>query len=436
MNDPILDSVKHVAKEMLTLDIETLVNFAYDKVPENYNSYYTKKECIDYINSFFLGFNYLLNSKLAKSLPVNFKNDGEELRIYQELDHLYKSLIQPDIIILEHTLSHLIAYQLQNGFYNLPNPSIDSILSLKEKVDEDIILLNETRNSITHQIDNLYKNLDNIKNLNDLYSSKSSEFNEIATQYLESKERLIGVKENLSQNEEELRFIMDKIHKNEIEIKEYRDEADKTGSQIELALRNFIEQKVTLEDLVKDTLNKSATFDKKLEQLKEIIGLEAAKSLFNTFNNRKEELKKPVRNWSYAVITSCILSAFYILLIFTNFFGYVGGGFPKEISWDILIINSIKTLPALILMYFTMKQYTKERKIREEYAFRSAIALTLQAYGDLAGSKKEEIIEKGVTNIFNLPLSMKDTINPFLFRSKDIVSLLKEINETLKNLKN
>ena len=62
----------------------------------------------------------------------------------------------------------------------------------------------------------------------------------------------------------------------------------------------------------------------------------------------------------------------------------------------------------MIVLFFTIKQYVRERTFQEEYAFRSAIALTVQAYGDIAGSKKEDLISKAVENIYNMPIMMKN----------------------------
>jgi hypothetical protein len=64
-----------------------------------------------------------------------------------------------------------------------------------------------------------------------------------------------------------------------------------------------------------------------------------------------------------------------------------------------------------------------------------AIALTVQAYGDIAGTKKEDLISKAVENIYNMPTMMKERNGIFNFKTRQLTETLKELNETIKNLK-
>jgi hypothetical protein len=98
-------------------------------------------------------------------------------------------------------------------------------------------------------------------------------------------------------------------------------------------------------------------------------------------------------------------------------------------GWELLFVNSLKSLPLIVLLYFTIRQYIRERKYQEEYAFRSSIALTIRAYGELAGSKKEELISKAVENIYTMPTMMKDTTPLFGLKSDHLAELLKEIKD-------
>ena len=129
-----------------------------------------------------------------------------------------------------------------------------------------------------------------------------------------------------------------------------------------------------------------------------------------------------------------IIALVLIIGIFTNFFGLVGG-YPTAIDWHYLLINSLKSVPVMIVLFFAIKQYVRERSYQEEYAFRSAIALTVQAYGDIAGSKKEELISKAVENIYNMPAMMKEKNSFFSFKTLQLTETLKELNETIKSVK-
>lgn len=71
--------------------------------------------------------------------------------------------------------------------------------------------------------------------------------------------------------------------------------------------------------------------------------------------------------------------------------------------------------------------------MQEEYAFRSAIALTIQAYGDMVGDKKHELIMAATATIYTMPTVMKER-SFSLFRKKDngMIEIMKQLNETLK----
>jgi hypothetical protein len=62
--------------------------------------------------------------------------------------------------------------------------------------------------------------------------------------------------------------------------------------------------------------------------------------------------------------------------------------------------------------------------------------LTVQAYGDISGSKKEDLILQAVSTIYSLPSMMKEKSNSFFsYRGKILTDTMKEMNETLKTLK-
>lgn len=45
-------------------------------------------------------------------------------------------------------------------------------------------------------------------------------------------------------------------------------------------------------------------------------------------------------------------------------------------------MKSLKTFPVACMIVYFFKEYSKERALTEEYAFREAVAITLKAYLD------------------------------------------------------
>ena len=110
-----------------------------------------------------------------------------------------------------------------------------------------------------------------------------------------------------------------------------------------------------------------------------------------------------------------------------------------------MLINVAKTTPLIALFWFSLKQYSKERNLAEEYAFREAVSVTLTAYanqvvrGEEESNERIDLIRETVEKLYTKPQITNEGIGLFSFKSKDIVDLLKEVKEIVgefKNLKN
>jgi hypothetical protein len=177
---------------------------------------------------------------------------------------------------------------------------------------------------------------------------------------------------------------------------------------------------------------KQEFFEERNNYLDELIGREVGASLFETFKQRKVELEKPVSKWLWIVIAMAVLTFGAILIIFTNAFGYLGD-IPSEISTIRLITNSIKTLPFFFLLFYAVAQYNKERNFQEEYAFKSAVALTIKAYSDIIEKDelKDELIVNSVSGIFKSPTIYKSKKtkedNTIMSTAKDLLNTALEV---------
>jgi transposase-like protein len=242
----------------------------------------------------------------------------------------------------------------------------------------------------------------------------------------------------LSQQNTNLDTISKKIEEEKTVYSDFQKEIKDLKELFNLEIENSERKNIEFDKMLASVLEQSKTFASKILVLNELIGKEGAVRLFNTFNDRKLELEKPVKHWAYIVISTGIIALFLIIGIFTNFFGlFESMKMPDKIDWQFLVINSLKSTPIMIVLFFTIKQYIRERTFQEEYAFRSAIALTVQAYGDISGSKKEELILQAVTTIYSLPSMMKEKSNSFFgYRSKILTDTMKELNETVKTMRN
>ena len=174
------------------------------------------------------------------------------------------------------------------------------------------------------------------------------------------------------------------------------------------------------------------------EKQKEIIrltGLAADGSLGHTFNARKDELKGPVRFWKWAMPVMTLLTVAWVVAVFTQFFTAL----PTSIEWGVVVMNIVKTVPMFVLLGFTVNQYTKERNLQEEYAFKAAVAMTITAYSDkLTDQKnKEMLVMDSVQKIYSAPkIQSEKSGSIFSFGTKKLTDTVKGLTDAVKQIKN
>ncbi|MFT5397066.1 MAG: hypothetical protein ACI85N_002283, partial [Gammaproteobacteria bacterium] len=143
------------------------------------------------------------------------------------------------------------------------------------------------------------------------------------------------------------------------------------------------------------------------------------------FKQRKGELSTSISFWKWSVPITAIATIAWIFFLF-------GNGDLANLEWQVIFVNSLKALPAIGLLLFSISQYTKERNFQEEYAFKSAVALTVNAYADqlIVEENKDKLIMDSVNEIYKSPLSSKhkDAEN------KSLTGTAKELTEVAKSL--
>lgn len=134
------------------------------------------------------------------------------------------------------------------------------------------------------------------------------------------------------------------------------EDAEKTIQNNKIETGKLISELKTLEDQIKVQIQKATGF-----------------SLFHSFQTRQEALGKSKKFWATAlailVVVSIGLTAFVIRT--TN---------------DINVAFYLKlslSLPIIYAIAFCTVQYSRERKLEEEYAFKSNISISLIPYQEL-----------------------------------------------------
>lgn len=452
-------------KQSLLPQLEEFWKLGIDKrVAEKYNAqdyqdlttvyigYYSVAEFTEFSKKTIIQLGKILQSKLFSVLPFNyqFQNDFGAGNLRDDLANFISYCASNDFNSAVGYLYRLVYYQVQNGFWDKDRPIdeknknevievlenklqlIAEQLSFYTEVNQKLITeLEAEKISISQFVTTKRDELSEISNLLPTARKHSEEIIRLMTASTDSNQQIIGLLNQQNSNLETVKIKLDEektVYENF--QKDLKDLKDSYKTEIDISNK----MNASIEKIFLSVDNRSIGFDKRISDLNELIGKEGAVKLFSTFNDRKKELEKPVRRWANIVFVTGSIALVLIVGVFTNFFGFVGG-FPTSVDWHYLIINSLKSLPVMIVLLFTIKQYAKERSFQEEYAFRSAIALTIQAYGDIAGKNKEDLISKAVASIYTIPTIMKEKSSFISFRSKDLADSIKELNETYKNLK-
>ncbi len=155
------------------------------------------------------------------------------------------------------------------------------------------------------------------------------------------------------------------------------DGANRTLADVQNAVGDIqgIKNEITeLKVSVEELIEKSKTL---AEEIKAQLGTAAGGSLSHTFEKRKDELKdsKKLLGWLFLLnIIALFGVAIYVFSILQD---------NKEGLGSLIFLKITLAFPLIYSAFFIHSQYNKIQEFLEEYAFKSAVALSLQAYKEL-----------------------------------------------------
>ena len=134
--------------------------------------------------------------------------------------------------------------------------------------------------------------------------------------------------------------------------------------------------------------------------------------------------------WRVAVPVMSIATVVWVFFLFKNQTAIT----DFSNWWQAFAINTLKTIPAIFLLLFSINQYRKERNFQEEYAFKSAVALTIDAYASrlTVQSNKDRLIMDAVLGVYKTPIEEKQYSEKK--QSKATTEIMKIMLETTRDL--
>ena len=432
-------------------DIEQLIIAAYPTETDFSKiniSKYSASEFLFLFNKMVSQLEEELENGLGFLLPFteNYSNDFGAVNLQSDLSHIHSYLISSQFTTVEPILDRLIHYQIKNGFWNKSEVKSHPVELEELKKQKTLIDLNQKafdKNLIAYN--GLKANLETtISDFNVFIDEKKLELTQITNLLSTANAQLTEINtvvSNATNKDTEidgiLKNIKDKVITVFESITEYETDftaIKKDNSGLKLELETVIAK--ALEDL-KKSKEGIEFIESNREEIVRLTGMAADGALGSKFEQRQIKLEEGLTFWKFAVPIMSLTTLIWIVVVFTCLSPHF------ENQWLNILINIIKTSPAFVLLGFVFSQYKKERNLQEEYAFKSAVAMTLTAYSEmLSNADKEDnnsrqlMLLKSIELVYNQP-----QIHPvrsetlFSFNTKVLKETVGTLTEALKNIK-
>lgn len=385
---------------------------------------YTAKEFLTLSNKVFNQFREEMSDVYFKLLPFqyHFQNEFGNSDLNTDMANFIayvKSNRFPNA--LPH-LSRLIHYQAVNGFWEKTKrkyfrASEDSVNSEKERielvskqlaksVDELKKLLAEIdveKEALANFTNAKQKELSEVESLLTSARTHNTEITQIHTAMTATAEKITSIFESSDEKKDEADELLIEF---KALLKQTKQSLVEQDGVIQTQNKEYSTLKSSFEKILAIVEGKTEYFTERNNYLDDLIGREVGASLFETFRLRKVELSSGIGFWKWSVPVTAIATILWIFFLF-------GSGDLSSLEWQVIFVNSLKSLPAIGILLFAVSQYTKERNFQEEYAFKSAVALTINAYADqlIDDTNKDQLIMKSVKGMYTTPIHHKNSKN-------------------------
>jgi len=389
-----------------------------------------------------------LENGLGFLLPFteNYSNDFGAVNLQSDLSHIHSYLTSSQFTTVEPILDRLIHYQIKNGFWN--KSEVKSHPVDFEELKKQKILINLNQKALDKNLidyNGLKTNLEKtISDFNVFVDEKKLELTQITTLLSTANAQLTEINTIVSNATNKdtvidgiLKNIKDKVTTVSESITEY--EADftaikKDNSTLKLELETAIAK--ALEDL-KKSKEGIEFIESNRAEIVHLTGMAAGAALGSKFYQRQEKLEKGLTIWKWAVPVMTILAGAWVVFVFK----YLVPDFKDE--WVNILVSILKTSPGFILLGFVFSQYKKERNLQEEYAFKSAVAMTLTAFSDMLSNadnddnnSRQQMLLKSIEMVYNQPQihpTKSETL--FSFNTKNLKEAVGTLTDAMKNIK-
>lgn len=417
-----LETIKDYLNELVKFDFDKYIT---DHFPNTELGNVMFRECnaIEFkklYKSIIKRFETLIHSDIAIMLPTHYSCNESFYDIVEVIEDLNNYLKRENNESIFDEIEKVFNYYVQFGNWDknlIYKPSfsqedIDNLAGETQLIQTKLNQENEQLEGLINVYSELKKELDNkLAQSNDCYktikqkSKTATENDATIRSYLESSQANKNTIETLKTN---ITNLEQKISDN---IEDYRKRFEEVITQNARSLSLIKEA----EELQSEILSQRDTVEN-------LIGAAADGSLGTHFKERKEQIRDNVYIFLMTIIFFLLATCVWVWFVFKDFD-------INNSDWVHFVINVLRTLPAWFLVWWLIDRYTKERKLQEEYAFKSAIAMTMREHSKLLKNTDSGDIDKRDSQQIMLLKALEN-----IYRSPDINQNKEKNNLTPKNL--
>lgn len=104
-----------------------------------------------------------------------------------------------------------------------------------------------------------------------------------------------------------------------------------------------------------------------------------------------------------------------------------------------MLVGALKASPLAYFFVYSIRRYSSERLLNEEYAFREVIAVTLNGYLSRLNVEKDpnaiELFKQAIAKLYIKPRLSKDDGAIIKDEIKELIGLIKQVKDTIGSIK-
>lgn len=182
-------------------------------------------------------------------------------------------------------------------------------------------------------------------------------------------------------------------------------EAGKAAQAHLAELSTKTEQSVT--DIRERTEKVVKTNEELVEQINDHLRKAIGASLFSAFDRRRRSIS--IASWVWAgLLLASVVATIVFAFWFVGHIADMAGKDASDHQWPLVYARLVIVAPLAFLVAFSAKRYSSERRAEEEWAFKSAISISLDSYRELIARMKDgeqdtKFVESLVSEVFDNP---------------------------------